>query len=49
MDKLVDLRPPLEDTDIIDVPEIVANYLGQSVVEIEGSLATDSQISLSVQ
>jgi hypothetical protein len=49
MDKVVDFSPPLEDTDIIDVPDIVANYLGQSVVEIEGSLASDSQISISIQ
>lgn len=49
MDKVVDFSPPLEDTGFNDVPEIVANYLGQSVIEIEGSLATDSQISVSIQ
>lgn len=30
------------------MPGVVADYLGQSVIEIEGSLATDSQISMSI-
>lgn len=33
MDKVVDINPPLESTGIVDdVPGIVADYLGQSVV-----------------
>lgn len=34
MEKVVDDDPPLEATGIVDVPDIVANYLGQSFVEI---------------
>lgn len=32
MDKIVDVDPPLEDTNIIDMPDIVGKYLDQSLV-----------------
>lgn len=31
---------PLEQTDLIDIPDVVANYLDQDVIEISGSLGT---------